>query len=158
MNENVINEMMCLMETIMGDNFQMCMPMVLPKKKKNTIKKVKFDSRIKFSYYGDRGESSNHDGIITIASFINENSHAVHYGVSYCSPNDKYNKEFGKQLAVDNLRRYMDTVSLVRKNHHDINARIFANIIAMNNAPSWAQRMVAIELIIHLEKAFDVGI
>jgi hypothetical protein len=156
MNQVVMNDVMDIMETSMGANFQMFVPSVMPRKKEQTPNN---NDRplIKFSYYGDRGDANNHDGIITLATFVSDENNTIHYGVAYCSPKDIYNKEYGKRLAINNLRRFMNTVNLVKKTHHDINSRIFANIVAMNDAPSWAKRMVAVELIIHLEKAFDAG-
>ena len=78
------------------------------------------------------------------------------YGVSYCSPKDKYSKSIGKEIAYAKMIDDAYAVSLGRKRHHEVNARILSDIVSNNDAPSWAESLVASELCIHLCKAFNL--
>jgi len=115
---------------------------------KPPVAKVKFPSDMKFTYYGCTGECNHHDGVIVIASRVN--NEMVEYGVAYCSPKDVYSKETGKIYASNNLVDEQNMVALAGKKHHLINARILADIVANADAPSWAEEKVAWELARHL--------
>jgi len=104
--------------------------------------KIKYEDSIKFTYYGKTDQSSNHNGIITIASVIEEDLGLIYYGASFCSPKDVYDKAFGKELAYSDLCNNRMVIRLRKKGHHEINAGIFANMVANGFFPSWAKRMV----------------
>lgn len=118
-----------------------------------TPQKVKYDPEIKFSYYGKTGHGSCHNGIIVIASVVNEEVRVIHYGTAFCSPKDVYDKAKGKKLAYDDLCSNMNTVVFRKKTHHEVNAGIFADLIATGAYPSWAKTMVAIQTVKHVKEA-----
>lgn len=126
----------------------------LPKPKKL---KLKYGDNIKFSFYGCTGECNHHDGVVVIASSVDNDKGVCYYGTAYCSPKDVYSKEKGKRIAYTDLASNLTTVALGKKTHHEINSRIFANIVANNDAPSWAREKVASHLVYHLENAFGIG-
>lgn len=113
--------------------------------------KVKYDERVKFSFYGDTGNSNNHKGIIVIAALVNEKERVVHYGSAFCSPKDVYDKAKGKELAFKDLDDNMNTVVMMKKAHHAVNAAIFADMIAYGLYPSWAKTQVIDAGITHLK-------
>ncbi len=117
-------------------------------REKPPVAKVEFPKDLKFTYYGCTGECNHHDGVIVIASRVN--NEMVEYGVAYCSPKDIYSKETGKIYASNNLIDENKMVALAGKKHHLINARILADIVANADAPSWAEEKVAWELARHL--------
>ena len=121
------------------------------------VKKVKIDDCVKFAYYGCTGECNRHKGVIVVASAVNDGGKVVHYGTAFCSPKDVYDKAKGKLMAYNDLIDNNFSVSLGRKTHQEINARIIGDIIANDDAPSWARNMVATAMCRHLVNAFDVG-
>ena len=46
------------------------------------------------------------------------------------------------------------TASLGKIAHHEINARILSDVLANQDEPSWATKMVAEALVMHLHNAF----
>lgn len=120
--------------------------------------KPKYDDQVKFSFYGCLGKCNHHTGVIVVASAVDKEKGVCFYGVAYCSPEDIYSKEKGKELAHLDLIRNMKTVALGKKAHHEINARIFCDIIANNDEPSWARDKVASILRVHLEKSFNTWV
>ena len=135
---------------------------VTMKVKRLKVRKKVYDENIKFSYYGNTGNCNNHDGIITLCSTLSMfegkelSAPAVIYGVAYCSPEDVYNKEIGKSIAYDDMQQVRAGVDLVHKNHHDINTRIFADMVAHDDGPSWAKKSIARILIRHTVQAFKL--
>ena len=114
----------------------------------------KYDDDVRFSYYGCHDQCNHHKGVLVIASYINRKAQVVHYGTAYCSPKDVYNKEMGKSISYQDLIENMNTTALGKVAHHIINARILADIIANNDAPSWAEILVADSLGMHLYDAY----
>lgn len=112
--------------------------------------KPQYEDDIKFTYYGKTDRSSNHDGIITIASVIDEDLGLIYYGASFCSPKDVYDKAYGKELAYNDLCNNRTVIRLRKKGHHEINAGIFANMVANGVFPSWAKSMVFHSLQTHI--------
>lgn len=106
---------------------------------------------VKFSYYGETGMAKNHGGIITIACIFDKSNKIVHYGIAFCSPNDVYNKEKGKEIAFKDLNNRLALVSVSKNRHHNVLAKVLADVYAVSYAPSWAKGMITNSLIYHLE-------
>lgn len=119
-------------------------------------KKPLYDDSVKFSFYGCIGECNHHNGILVVSSTVGENENQVFYGTAWCSPKDVYNKSFGKEMAYNDMIDNMNSVALGKKRHHEINARILSDIMANNDAPSWARNMIAGALVRHIEFAFNI--
>lgn len=117
------------------------------------VKKVSYDPRITFSYYGKTGFSNGHKGIIVIASVIDEERGVIHYGTAFCSPKDIYDKAKGKELAYFDLVNNMTTIALRKKTHHAVNAGIFCDLVASGAYPTWAKKMVAKWTVKHVKAA-----
>lgn len=126
------------------------------KSKKSKHIKRKYPEDVKFSYYGETGFGNGHTGILVLASKLWPEENSVFYGCAWCSPNDVYNKETGKSIAYADLDGNLYSADVGRKKHHEINARILSMIFASNEYPSWAEKMVAYELINHLMSAFNL--
>lgn len=105
----------------------------------------KIDPRVKFVYFGNRSQASNHEGVITIASYVDECSNRAYYGVSYCSPSDVYDKKKGKLIAYERLCTGENSVGFNKKNHVELTTRIMASIFADNQYPSWAKDTIDYE-------------
>ena len=117
--------------------------------------KVRYDERVKFSYYGRTGHCNNHKGVIVVATYVDEESRVVYYGTAFCSPKDVYDKAKGKKIAFDDLNANMTTIALTKKNHHAVNAGVFADIFATGSFPSWAREMVVKNTIRHLKESSE---
>ena len=118
--------------------------------------KATYPDDVKFTFYGCTGNCNNHDGVLVIASCVDDEQRVCYYGTAWCSPKDVYQKEVGKKIAYEDMVRNLRTVPLVKKRHHEINARIMSDIIANDDAPSWAKNKVALDLCNHLVNAFDI--
>lgn len=112
-------------------------PATVIQKQAETTKKI--DPNVKFVYFGDRSTANNHDGVITVASYVDEEKKHVYYGVAYCSPGDTYDKRKGKWLAYERLCTGQRRVGYNTKNHQELTTRILASIFAENSYPSWAK-------------------
>ena len=117
-------------------------------------KKVYYDERVKFTYYGATDMSKNHEGVIVLATFVDENEGVIYYGTAFCSPKDEYQKHIGKRIAFDDLAENMTVTALGKKKHHDINSRVLADIWASKTYPSWAEEGIAAVLCDHFEEMF----
>lgn len=115
--------------------------------------KVNFSDDVKFSYYGDVSNICGHDGVVTICSRVNEEDGIVEYGVAYCSPDDKYDKYYGKVLAYNRMYHYKNAILLGKKRHHEINAKIFSSIVAYDEFPLWVKEDIYSYAINHLMRA-----
>jgi len=133
---------------LINDIFNLSKPPV--KKEKPKV----FPDDVKFSYYGCTDTCNDHDGVIVVVSHVN--NEMVEYGVAYCSPKDVYDKHHGKFLAYRDMIEENKMVVLSGKKHHKINARIFADIVANADCPSWANDKVASELTRHLIYGFEL--
>ncbi len=118
--------------------------------------KRKYDDGVKFSFYGCTGKCNHHKGVIVVASSADEAGGFTTYGTAYCSPKDVYDKEKGKLIAYQDMIENQTMVTLVKKKHHDINARVFADILANDDAPTWAKNSIGAILISHVQNAFNV--
>jgi len=159
-NEEVHRFAMAMIDGIFSDltggNTETAIPVVNDKQHTGNVKTKKetYSENIRFSYYGCVGQCTKHNGVFVIASNVDVELGVVFYGISYCSPKDVYDKHIGKSLAMADLDD-LKNVELAGKKHHEINARIFSDIIANNDAPSWAVGMISRELINHLSEAFN---
>lgn len=123
-----------------GDNF------VMREVSSNTNE----NSMYKFIYLGDTSKGNNHDGIITIATYLDrvdnerEDYYPVYYGVSFCSPKDKYSKDFGRDLAVSRTKKCENVVYIRedRVKSEDIRAKVIADIFLYDRYPEWAKKLV----------------
>lgn len=106
------------------------------------IAKPSIDQRVKFMYFGNTNKYNDHNGIITVATLVDEEEKTVSFGVSYCSPDDGYDKNKGKKIAYDRLNQDEATSYYEKKTHKDILVRVLCNIIASNTYPSWAKRII----------------
>ena len=104
----------------------------------------------KFIYLGDTSRGNNHDGIAVIATYLDkvdntdEEYYPVYYGVAYCSPKDKYSKDFGRNLAVERTKR-CENVVYIRKGDvksEDIHTKIIADIFLYDKYPEWAKKLI----------------
>ena len=121
------------------------------KRKKEKAVKVEYDENVRFSYFGDTGNCNNHGGILTMCSVINDVQEVVFYGMAFCSPNDVYNKEKGKAIAYRDMELYTSCIGMVKKTHNDINTRIFADMVAHDDGPSWAKGIIMDILFVYLD-------
>ena len=117
-------------------------------------KKKYYDERVKFTYYGATDMPTNHDGIMVLATFVDENEGVIYYGTAFCSPKDQYIKEVGKEIAFNDLAENMTVTALGKKKHHDVNSRVLADIWASKTYPSWAEEGIAGSLYDHFEEMF----
>jgi len=109
-------------------------------------KKTVFPPDVKFSYYGNTSRITDHGGVVTIASCIDTDNRVVFYGLSFCSPKDKYNKMTGKEIAYTDLMENMFSVAYTTKKHYAVNSAILADIYARKGYPSWAKNIIVYEL------------
>lgn len=118
-------------------------------------KHAQYHPDVKFSYYGDTSSPNDHGGIVVVANVISDVGNLIHYGVAYCSPDDFYSKEIGKNIAYNDLDQNMNTVVMGKKAHHSINGSILCDIHAQNSAPSWAKKFIAYHVMVHLESHYN---
>jgi hypothetical protein len=152
----LLSEIFGLMGPFLGENFFGSSVGDVADHNKHADNNARPDQNLRYSYYGYTHDRVGHGGCLTIASLVNDAEGVIHYGCAYCSPKDMYDKVTGKEIAMHRLIDDMNTVVMVRKKHHDINARIFSDIMANGSYPSWAEHLITIELINHLANAFDV--
>lgn len=104
--------------------------------------KITYDPEITFAYHGETGYSRGHEGIMITAFVVHKDHGTVHYGASFCSPEDIYNKAKGKEIAGEDLISNMNTIAYKIKSNEGIMAGIFCDIIACGDYPSWAKEIV----------------
>jgi len=104
---------------------------------------------VKYSHLGDTAHAK-HRGVITIAKF--KGLHTVRYGVAFCSPNDKYSRRGGNDLASKRLAEHYGVIELnPKKMHYDIiMLTILMDIFMSNEYPDWAEPILYLEMDIRL--------
>ncbi len=112
----------------------------------DVIDKVdKYDPEVNFTYIGETGLSVGHHGIITLAYMIDHD--VLHYGVSFCSPKDRYNKATGKKQAYTRLMDHGIVCGIVdKRTHHHLRAKILCDMYVNGNYPEWAEKIIGDEI------------
>lgn len=115
---------------------------LVKKSKKKKVYKPLYPDYYKFAFIGDTDEVKNHGGILTIVTRKMDNE--IHYGYSFCSPDDVYDKNKGKGIAsrrmVTNFNEHK--VKPFKIKHRDIISAVIADIYSQKLYPDWAYELV----------------
>ena len=108
------------------------------------LPKVKY--QYLFAEEDGRFYCKNHHGVITIATVL-KNDGGMEYALSFCSPEDVYDKPMGKDISLNRLLdkpyriRHIHTIK-----HRHISFQIFTDMINNVNLPSWAGQVLEFNL------------
>ena len=90
---------------------------------------------IKYCHLGNH--DNNHQGVITLATYRDGSN--IQYGVSYCSPNDNFNKKFGRTIALGRLKTVPCSIDVIGDiTHRYIISNILEDILCTKDYPDWA--------------------
>lgn len=92
-------------------------------------------------------------GSMTILTSIQYNdSHptlppfSILYSIAFCSPNDHFNKKIGRNIAIhrvnNNESQFTGITNPKTPKHNDIILSILCDLIAYNNYPDWAKKLI----------------
>lgn len=117
--------------------------------KKKTTPKLDVSGAL-FLYSEKTSLIKNHSGIIVIATLTKpvktkkKIGFEIRYGAAFCSPDDTYDKKFGRELAKKRLQndRLARTVFVTKKKFYRISQAIYADILASGTFPHWARLVV----------------
>jgi hypothetical protein len=160
----ITNELFSIPGIVFGDGFVMCnnpKQSTVTKRPANTAttdpeayaKKANVDKNynapngVEFCYIGNRSRHD-HKGIVVIANQIIGNQ--VFFGVSYCSPKDRFDKNYGRNLAFHRMNSpFYPTKILIPRvlSRKNIKISILARMVSDDAMPSWAMPLVYSELI-----------
>ena len=113
---------------------------------------IKIDkSKIKYVFLGETNKVRDHGGIMILCT--HKYDEGVSYGVSFCSPNDDYNKVIGKEIANKRLYELSDVVILGTGKFHynNILLSILSDIRLLGDYPEWVDELILTHMFISID-------
>ena len=106
------------------------------------------DRNIIFKYFKYNNDTSK--GVVVVATYMYKDmpdNSSLRYGISFCSPDDRYSKQLGRDLAATRLitrdPRFFSTIKYVRyKNNKSITGQIRSDIMNNIDYPKWALKII----------------
>jgi len=83
-------------------------------------------------------------GVITIASQLHddENGSFVTYQASFCSPKDRYDKQFGIEMAINRHTTNAKSVRIQVRKHNVVVNSILVDMLDRGIAPDWSKTTI----------------
>lgn len=95
---------------------------------------------VKYCHIGKTDNATDHNGMITLATYKDDDQ--IKYGVSFCSPKDRFNKKRGRLIAFNRLKQCTETLKLEELNHKSIVAEILNDILDDRNYPNTVENLL----------------
>ena len=98
-------------------------------------------SNVKFKYFGDTSKA--YTNVITVVSYLYklEDKYYINFGYSFSNKKDRYNKNVGRDLALENKKHTVE-IGRSKPNFLQIDDIIFKHILLDEVSPSWVNKVI----------------